>query len=105
MNQLNLFLIKPELDVDKTMIGLGSRAINSQNDEESHQIALANAFLDLSTDQGDDPLVSSRMPELVDDYRSMLGKSNNMVSLETIVTKMDEMGIDFVEMMKQLSIC
>ena len=96
-NQLNLFDCF-ELDVDKTMIGLGSRAINSQNDEEFIDKHPANAFLDLlPTDRGDDPLLAVACQNLLMIIESASGKSNNMVSLETIVSKMDEMGIDFAE--------
>ena len=45
----------------------------------------------LPTDQGDDPLLAVACQNLLMIIESASGKSNNMVSLETIVSKMDEM--------------
>jgi hypothetical protein len=97
-NQKNLFDCF-DLNYDKSMLGLGNRAIKrdsySEQNSESHP---ANTFLELLPDsQGDDPLLAVACQLLLITVESELAKGESVVTLEKIVSEMDANGVLFEE--------
>ena len=86
-----------DLDYDKSMLGLGARAV--ENDEsgpaESHPV---NTFLELLPDsQGDDPLLAVACQLLLMTIESEIAKGEPVATLEKIVSEMDSRGVSFEE--------
>lgn len=94
-NQMNLFDCF-SIEHDKTMIGLGSRAItNAEEESEKHPV---NAFLDLlPNEQGDDPLLAVACQNLLMIVERELAQGKEFASLEYIVTEMSKNDISFEE--------
>ena len=86
-----------DLDYDKSMLGLGSRAVENDITEniESHPV---NTFLELLPDsQGDDPLLAVACQLLLMTIEKEIAKGEPVVTLETIVLEMDANGVSFEE--------
>ena len=94
-NQTNLFDCF-SFDIDKSIVGLGSRAIdNGEQYNESHPV---NAFLNLlPDDQGDDPLLAVACQNLLMIIEGELARGKEAASLELIVTELDKTGISYEE--------
>tara|TARA_B100001113_G_C21031172_1_gene588070 strand:- start:438 stop:1040 length:603 start_codon:yes stop_codon:yes gene_type:complete len=94
-NQTNLFDCF-SIDYDKTIVGLGSRAVTVDDEfTESHPV---NAFLELlPNDQGDDPLLAVACQNLLIVIDEELAKGKEMATLELIVSELDKTGISFEE--------
>ncbi|MBL6732505.1 MAG: hypothetical protein ISP82_06120 [Candidatus Poseidoniaceae archaeon] len=94
-NQTNLFDCF-SIDVDKSIVGLGSRAID--NDEQYSETHPVNAFLNLlPDDQGDDPLLAVACQNLLMIIEGELARGKDAASLELIVTELDKTGISYEE--------
>ena len=94
-NQTNLFDCFG-IEYDKSIVGLGSRAVNI--DDEYYETHPVSAFLDLlPTDQGDDPLLAVACQNLLIVIDEELAKGKDSATLETIVTELDKTGISFEE--------
>ncbi len=94
-NQMNLFDCF-SIEYDKSIVGLGSRAVNNdENYTESHPVS---AFLDLlPNDQGDDPLLAVACQNLLMVIDGEVGRGKDYATLEIIVTELDKSGISFEE--------
>ncbi len=94
-NQTNLFDCF-SIDYDKTIVGLGSRAVTVDDEfTESHPV---NAFLELlPNDQGDDPLLAVACQNLLIVIDEELAEGKEMATLELIVSELDKTGISFEE--------
>ncbi len=94
-NQMNLFDCF-SIEYDKSIVGLGSRAVNNdENYTESHPVS---AFLDLlPNDQGDDPLLAVACQNLLMIIDGEVGRGKDYATLEIIVTELDKSGISFEE--------
>ena len=95
-NQKNLFDCF-DLDYDKSMLGLGSRAVENDISEngDSHP---ANTFLELLPDsQGDDPLLAVACQLLLMAIEKEIARGEPVATLETIVLEMDANGVSFEE--------
>ena len=94
-NQTNLFDCF-SIEYDKSIIGLGSRAVSNDDDfTESHPVS---AFLDLlPNDQGDDPLLAVACQNLMIVIDDEMAKGKDFATLEVIVTELDKAGISFEE--------
>ncbi len=94
-NQMNLFDCF-SIEYDKSIIGLGSRAVSSEEEyTESHPVS---AFLDLlPNEQGDDPLLAVACQNLLMVIDGELAKGKNYATLELIVIELDKSGISFEE--------
>ena len=94
-NQTNLFDCF-SFEIDKSIVGLGSRAIdNGEQYNESHPV---NAFLDLlPDDQGDDPLLAVACQNLLMIIEGEMARGKEAASLELIVTELDKTGISYEE--------
>tara|TARA_B100000767_G_scaffold185564_1_gene173119 strand:+ start:4931 stop:5536 length:606 start_codon:yes stop_codon:yes gene_type:complete len=94
-NQTNLFDCF-SIDIDKSIVGLGSRAID--NDEQYSETHPVNAFLNLlPDDQGDDPLLAVACQNLLMIIEGELARGKEAASLELIVTELDKTGISYEE--------
>jgi len=96
INQKNLFDCF-DLEYDKSMLGLGSRAVENENTNniDSHP---ANTFLELLPDsQGDDPLLAVACQLLLMTIEKEIAKGEPVATLETIVLEMDGRGVSFEE--------
>ncbi len=96
INQKNLFDCF-DLEYDKSMLGLGSRAVENENTEniDSHP---ANTFLELLPDsQGDDPLLAVACQLLLMTIEKEIAKGEPVATLESIVLEMDARGVSFEE--------
>ena len=96
INQKNLFDCF-YLEYDKSMLGLGSRAVENENTNniDSHP---ANTFLELLPDsQGDDPLLAVACQLLLMTIEKEIAKGEPVATLETIVLEMDGRGVSFEE--------
>ena len=96
INQKNLFDCF-DLEYDKSMLGLGSRAVEDENTNniDSHP---ANTFLELLPDsQGDDPLLAVACQLLLMTIEKEIAKGEPVATLETIVLEMDGRGVSFEE--------
>ena len=93
--QMNLFDCF-SIEYDKSIIGLGSRAVsNDENYTESHPVS---AFLDLlPNDQGDDPLLAVACQNLLIIIDGEISNGKDFATLELIVTELDKSGISFEE--------
>ena len=86
-----------DLEYDKSMLGLGSRAVENENTNniDSHP---ANTFLELLPDsQGDDPLLAVACQLLLMTIEKEIAKGEPVATLETIVLEMDGRGVSFEE--------
>jgi hypothetical protein len=94
-NQMNLFDCF-SIEYDKSIIGLGSRAVSSEEEyTEAHPVS---AFLDLlPNEQGDDPLLAVACQNLLMVIDGELAKGKNHATLELIVIELDKSGISFEE--------
>ena len=94
-NQMNLFDCF-SIEYDKSIVGLGSRAVNNdENYTESHPVS---AFLDLlPNEQGDDPLLAVACQNLLMIIDGEVGRGKDYATLEIIVTELDKSGISFEE--------
>ena len=94
-NQMNLFDCF-SIEYDKSIIGLGSRAVsNDENYSESHPVS---AFLDLlPNEQGDDPLLAVACQNLLIVVDGEIASGKDFATLEVIVTELDKSGISFEE--------
>ena len=94
-NQTNLFDCF-SIEYDKSIVGLGSRAVSSEDDfSETHPVS---AFLDLlPNEQGDDPLLAVACQNLMIVIDEELAKGKDSATLEVIVTELDKAGISFEE--------
>ena len=94
-NQMNLFDCF-SIEYDKSIIGLGSRAVsNDENHSESHPVS---AFLDLlPNEQGDDPLLAVACQNLLIVVDGEIASGKDFATLEVIVTELDKSGISFEE--------
>lgn len=94
-NQMNLFDCF-SIEYDKSIVGLGSRAVN--NDENYTEAHPVSAFLDLlPNDQGDDPLLAVACQNLLMIIDGEVGRGKDYATLEIIVTELDKSGISFEE--------
>tara|TARA_B100000035_G_scaffold80354_2_gene67348 strand:- start:94 stop:669 length:576 start_codon:yes stop_codon:yes gene_type:complete len=94
-NQTNLFDCF-SIDIDKSIVGLGSRAID--NDDQYSETHPVNAFLNLlPDDQGDDPLLAVACQNLLMIIEGELARGKEAASLELIVTELDKTGISYEE--------
>jgi len=86
-----------DLDYDKSMLGLGSRAVDSEESglSESHPV---NTFLELLPDsQGDDPLLAVACQLLLMTIESEIAKGEPVATLGKIVSEMDTRGVSYEE--------
>jgi hypothetical protein len=86
-----------DLDYDKSMLGLGSRAVDSEESglSESHPV---NTFLELLPDsQGDDPLLAVACQLLLMTIESEIAKGEQVATLGKIVSEMDSRGVSYEE--------
>jgi hypothetical protein len=86
-----------DLDYDKSMLGLGSRAVDSEESglSESHPV---NTFLELLPDsQGDDPLLAVACQLLLMTIESEIAKGEPVATLGKIVSEMDSRGVSYEE--------
>ena len=92
INQKNLFDCF-DLEYDKSMLGLGSRAVENENTNniDSHP---ANTLPD---SQGDDPLLAVACQLLLMTIEKEIAKGEPVATLETIVLEMDGRGVSFEE--------
>jgi len=91
-----------DLDYDKSILGLGSRAIGNEeaNVNESHPV---NAFLELLPDsQGDDPLLAVACQLLLMAIEAEVAKGEPVATLEKIVIEMDSRGVSYEEIEEAL---
>ncbi len=96
INQKNLFDCF-DLEYDKSMLGLGSRAVENENTEniDSHP---ANTFLELLPDsQGEDTLLAVACQLLLMTIEKEIAKGEPVATLESIVLEMDARGVSFEE--------
>jgi hypothetical protein len=86
-----------DLDYDKSMLGLGARAVDSEESglSESHPV---NTFLELLPDsQGDDPLLAVACQLLLMTIESEIAKGEPVATLGKIVSEMDSRGVSYEE--------
>jgi len=86
-----------DLDYDKSMLGLGARALDSEESglSESHPV---NTFLELLPDsQGDDPLLAVACQLLLMTIESEIAKGEPVATLGKIVSEMDSRGVSYEE--------
>ena len=86
-----------DLDYDKSMLGLGSRAVDSVESglSESHPV---NTFLELLPDsQGDDPLLAVACQLLLMTIESEIAKGEPVATIGKIVSEMDSRGVSYEE--------
>jgi exonuclease VII small subunit len=86
-----------DLDYDKSMLGLGARAVDNDDagPTESHPV---NTFLELLPDsQGDDPLLAVACQLLLMTVESEIAKGEPVATLEKIISEMDSRGVSFEE--------
>tara|TARA_B100001996_G_scaffold383054_1_gene377162 strand:- start:1511 stop:2116 length:606 start_codon:yes stop_codon:yes gene_type:complete len=91
-----------DLDYDKSMLGLGARAVDNEEDglNDSHPV---NTFLELLPDsQGDDPLLAVACQLLLMTIESEVAKGEPVATLEKIVTEMDSRGVSYEEIEEAL---
>tara|TARA_Y100000589_G_scaffold277969_1_gene273244 strand:+ start:7258 stop:7830 length:573 start_codon:yes stop_codon:yes gene_type:complete len=102
-NQLNLFDCF-SIEYDKSIIGLGSRAVSNEEDfTETHPVS---AFLDLlPNDQGDDPLLAVACQNLLMIIDGELAKGKDSANLDVIVAELDKSGISFEEIDEAIEHC
>ena len=102
-DQLNLFDCF-SIEYDKSIIGLGSRAVSNEEDfTETHPVS---AFLDLlPNDQGDDPLLAVACQNLLMIIDGELAKGKDSANLEVIVAELDKSGISFEEIDEAIEHC
>ena len=102
-NQLNLFDCF-SIEYDKSIIGLGSRAVSNEEDfTETHPVS---AFLDLlPNDQGDDPLLAVACQNLLMIIDGELAKGKDSANLDVIVAELDKLGISFEEIDEAIEHC
>jgi hypothetical protein len=86
-----------DLDYDKSMLGLGARAVDREEPglSESHPV---NTFLELLPDsQGDDPLLAVACQLLLMTIESEIAKGEPVATLGKIVSEMDSRGVSYEE--------
>ncbi|MDG1551343.1 MAG: hypothetical protein P8Q95_06430 [Candidatus Poseidoniaceae archaeon] len=86
-----------DLDYDKSMLGLGARAVDREESglSESHPV---NTFLELLPDsQGDDPLLAVACQLLLMTIESEIAKGEPVATLGKIVSEMDTRGVSYEE--------
>ena len=86
-----------DLDYDKSMLGLGARAVDSEESglSESHPV---NTFLELLPDsQGDDPLLAVACQLLLMTIESEIARGEPVATLGKIVSEMDSRGVSYEE--------
>ena len=86
-----------DLDYDKSMLGLGARAVDSEESglSESHPV---NTFLELLPDsQGDDPLLAVACQLLLMTIESEIAEGEPVATLGKIVSEMDSRGVSYEE--------
>ena len=91
-----------DLDYDKSMLGLGARAVDNEEAgiNDSHPV---NTFLELLPDsQGDDPLLAVACQLLLMTIESEVAKGEPVATLEKIVTEMDSRGVSYEEIEEAL---
>jgi len=91
-----------DLDYDKSMLGLGARAVDNEEDglNDSHPV---NTFLELLPDsQGDDPLLAVACQLLLMTIESEVAKGEPVATLGKIVTEMDSRGVSYEEIEEAL---
>jgi len=91
-----------DLDYDKSMLGLGARAVDNEEAgiNDSHPV---NTFLELLPDsQGDDPLLAVACQLLLMTIESEVAKGEPVATLGKIVTEMDSRGVSYEEIEEAL---
>lgn len=91
-----------DLDYDKSMLGLGARAVDNEEAglNDSHPV---NTFLELLPDsQGDDPLLAVACQLLLMTIEAEVAKGEPVATLEKIVTEMDSRGVSYEEIEEAL---
>ena len=86
-----------DLDYDKSMLGLGARAVDNEEAglNDSHPV---NTFLELLPDsQGDDPLLAVACQLLLMTIEAEVAKGEPVATLGKIVTEMDSRGVSYEE--------
>jgi len=91
-----------DLDYDKSMLGLGARAVDNEEAglNDSHPV---NTFLELLPDsQGDDPLLAVACQLLLMTIEAEVAKGEPVATLGKIVTEMDSRGVSYEEIEEAL---
>ena len=91
-----------DLDYDKSMLGLGARAVGNEEPglNDSHPV---NTFLELLPDsQGDDPLLAVACQLLLMTIEAEVAKGEPVATLGKIVTEMDSRGVSYEEIEEAL---
>ena len=91
-----------DLDYDKSMLGLGARAVDNEEAglNDSHPV---NTFLELLPDsQGDDPLLAVACQLLLMTIEAEVAKGEPVATLAKIVTEMDSRGVSYEEIEEAL---
>ena len=91
-----------DLDYDKSMLGLGARAVENEEPglNDSHPV---NTFLELLPDsQGDDPLLAVACQLLLMTIEAEVAKGEPVATLGKIVTEMDSRGVSYEEIEEAL---
>jgi len=91
-----------DLDYDKSMLGLGARAVDNEETglNDSHPV---NTFLELLPDsQGDDPLLAVACQLLLMTIEAEVAKGEPVATLAKIVTEMDSRGVSYEEIEEAL---
>tara|TARA_B110000003_G_C16633894_1_gene527689 strand:+ start:99 stop:704 length:606 start_codon:yes stop_codon:yes gene_type:complete len=91
-----------DLDYDKSMLGLGARAVDNEESglNDSHPV---NTFLELLPDsQGDDPLLAVACQLLLMTIEAEVAKGEPVATLGKIVTEMDSRGVSYEEIEEAL---
>ena len=91
-----------DLDYDKSMLGLGARAVENEESglNDSHPV---NTFLELLPDsQGDDPLLAVACQLLLMTIEAEVAKGEPVATLGKIVTEMDSRGVSYEEIEEAL---
>lgn len=91
-----------DLDYDKSMLGLGARAVENEESglSDSHPV---NTFLELLPDsQGDDPLLAVACQLLLMTIEAEVAKGEPVATLGKIVTEMDSRGVSYEEIEEAL---
>ena len=86
-----------DLDYDKSMLGLGARAVDNEEARlnDSHPV---NTFLELLPDsQGDDPLLAVACQLLLMSIEAEIARGEPAATLQKIVTEMDSRGVSYEE--------
>ena len=91
-----------DLDYDKSMLGLGARAVDNEEARlnDSHPV---NTFLELLPDsQGDDPLLAVACQLLLMSIEAEIARGEPVATLQKIITEMDSRGVSYEEIEEAL---